>query len=142
MFYLLFLHLLFHNAHFTMFICILIVNWCILTYKCPFNRYTTGLVPRSVYTSGKSSSAAGLTATVAKEPETGEFCIEVFVFGNSYSTSFQLVISNLIWISKVKLQLCAMVSMTCWENEYTGTLALWKVIMDLVGSYYVISSYY
>ncbi|XLR23691.1 hypothetical protein S83_051591, partial [Arachis hypogaea] len=31
---------------------------------------------RSVYTSGKSSSAAGLTATVAKEPETGEFCIE------------------------------------------------------------------
>jgi DNA replication licensing factor MCM6 len=30
-----------------------------------------------VYTSGKSSSAAGLTATVAKEPETGEFCIEV-----------------------------------------------------------------
>ncbi|XP_020590287.1 DNA replication licensing factor MCM6-like [Phalaenopsis equestris] len=39
-------------------------------------RYTAGLVPRSVYTSGKSSSAAGLTATVAKEPETGEFCIE------------------------------------------------------------------
>ncbi|CAN1809958.1 DNA replication licensing factor MCM6 [Linum perenne] len=34
------------------------------------------IVPRSVYTSGKSSSAAGLTATVAKEPETGEFCIE------------------------------------------------------------------
>lgn len=41
------------------------------------SRYTAGLVPRSVYTSGKSSSAAGLTATVAKEPETGEFCIEV-----------------------------------------------------------------
>lgn len=41
-------------------------------------RYVTNLVPRSVYTSGKSSSAAGLTATVAKEPETGEFCIEVF----------------------------------------------------------------
>ncbi|CAK8532679.1 unnamed protein product [Lathyrus sativus] len=27
--------------------------------------------------SGKSSSVAGLTASVAKEPETGEFCIEV-----------------------------------------------------------------
>ena len=40
-------------------------------------RYAAGIVPRSVYTSGKSSSAAGLTATVAKEPETGEFCIEV-----------------------------------------------------------------
>ncbi|CAK8565907.1 unnamed protein product [Lathyrus sativus] len=26
--------------------------------------------------SGKSSSVAGLTATVSKEPETGEFCIE------------------------------------------------------------------
>ncbi|KAF3535664.1 hypothetical protein F2Q69_00023623 [Brassica cretica] len=39
-------------------------------------QYTAGIVPRSVYTSGKSSSAAGLTATVAKEPETGEFCIE------------------------------------------------------------------
>ena len=45
-----------------------------LVYHC---RYTSGIVPRSVYTSGKSSSAAGLTATVAKEPETGEFCIEV-----------------------------------------------------------------
>ncbi|KAG2301859.1 hypothetical protein Bca52824_030512 [Brassica carinata] len=43
-------------------------------YKTPM--YTAGIVPRSVYTSGKSSSAAGLTATVAKEPETGEFCIE------------------------------------------------------------------
>jgi hypothetical protein len=49
----------------------------------PIFRYTAGIVPRSVYTSGKSSSAAGLTATVAKEPETGEFCIEVLsVFGN------------------------------------------------------------
>ncbi|KAG7963808.1 hypothetical protein I3843_09G136400 [Carya illinoinensis] len=44
--------------------------------KSQFLKYTSGLVPRSVYTSGKSSSAAGLTATVAKEPETGEFCIE------------------------------------------------------------------
>ena len=49
------------------------------TYVCWYmnSRYASGIVPRSVYTSGKSSSAAGLTATVAKEPETGEFCIEV-----------------------------------------------------------------
>lgn len=49
------------------------------TYICWYmnSRYTAGIAPRSVYTSGKSSSAAGLTATVAKEPETGEFCIEV-----------------------------------------------------------------
>lgn len=46
-------------------------------------RYTSSIVPRSVYTSGKSSSAAGLTATVAKEPETGEFCIEVKIISCS-----------------------------------------------------------
>ncbi|XP_022762187.1 DNA replication licensing factor MCM6 isoform X1 [Durio zibethinus] len=56
------------------------VNVCIVgdpsCAKSQFLKYTSGIVPRSVYTSGKSSSAAGLTATVAKEPETGEFCIE------------------------------------------------------------------
>ncbi|PIN13709.1 DNA helicase [Handroanthus impetiginosus] len=57
------------------------INVCIVgdpsCAKSQFLKYASGLVPRSVYTSGKSSSAAGLTATVAKEPETGEFCIEV-----------------------------------------------------------------
>ncbi|XP_031372500.1 DNA replication licensing factor MCM6 [Punica granatum] len=56
------------------------INVCIVgdpsCAKSQFLKYTSGLIPRSVYTSGKSSSAAGLTATVAKEPETGEFCIE------------------------------------------------------------------
>ncbi|KAK7289972.1 hypothetical protein RIF29_04045 [Crotalaria pallida] len=56
------------------------INVCIVgdpsCAKSQFLKYTSGIVPRSVYTSGKSSSAAGLTATVAKEPETGEFCIE------------------------------------------------------------------
>ncbi|KAK9149950.1 hypothetical protein Syun_008259 [Stephania yunnanensis] len=56
------------------------INVCIVgdpsCAKSQFLKYTCTLVPRSVYTSGKSSSAAGLTATVAKEPETGEFCIE------------------------------------------------------------------
>ncbi len=33
-------------------------------------------LPRSVYTSGKSSTSAGLTASVLKDPETGELCIE------------------------------------------------------------------
>ncbi|KAF2554847.1 hypothetical protein F2Q68_00017315 [Brassica cretica] len=37
--------------------------------------YISGVVPTSVYTSRKSSSGAGLTATVGKEPEAGEFCI-------------------------------------------------------------------
>lgn len=33
-------------------------------------------VTRSVYTSGKATSAAGLTASVLKDPETGELVIE------------------------------------------------------------------
>ncbi|CAJ2637570.1 unnamed protein product [Trifolium pratense] len=56
------------------------INVCIVgdpsCAKSQFLKYTSNIVPRSVYTSGKSSSAAGLTATVANEPETGEFCIE------------------------------------------------------------------
>ena len=32
--------------------------------------------PRAVYTSGKASSAAGLTAAVVRDEETGEFVIE------------------------------------------------------------------
>ena len=33
-------------------------------------------MPRAIYTSGKASSAAGLTASVQKDAETGDFCIE------------------------------------------------------------------
>lgn len=40
------------------------------------HRYICSLVPRAVYTSGKASSAAGLTAAVVKDEETGEFTIE------------------------------------------------------------------
>ena len=34
------------------------------------------MLPRAVYSSGKASSAAGLTATVMRDEESGEFCIE------------------------------------------------------------------
>lgn len=33
-------------------------------------------MPRTVYTCGKGSTAAGLTAALSKDPETGEFTIE------------------------------------------------------------------
>jgi DNA replication licensing factor MCM6 len=33
-------------------------------------------LPRAIYTSGKASSAAGLTATVVKDPDTNEYNIE------------------------------------------------------------------
>lgn len=43
---------------------------------CQFDRYVTEFVPRSVYTSGKASSAAGLTAAVIKDEDSNEFYIE------------------------------------------------------------------
>jgi len=46
------------------------------TAKSQFLKQTSTLNTRSVYTSGKSSSAAGLTAAVVKDGETGEFTIE------------------------------------------------------------------
>jgi len=39
-------------------------------------KYVVSFLPRAVYTSGKASSAAGLTASVVKDDETGEFTIE------------------------------------------------------------------
>ena len=56
------------------------INICIVgdpsTAKSQFLKYVARFYPRAVYTSGKGSTAAGLTASVAKEAETGEFCIE------------------------------------------------------------------
>eukprot|EP00290_Baffinella_frigidus_P016280 CAMPEP_0180206428 /NCGR_PEP_ID=MMETSP0987-20121128/9540_1 /TAXON_ID=697907 /ORGANISM="non described non described, Strain CCMP2293" /LENGTH=717 /DNA_ID=CAMNT_0022162185 /DNA_START=61 /DNA_END=2210 /DNA_ORIENTATION=+ len=56
------------------------INVCIVgdpsTAKSQFLKYVSGFMPRAVYTSGKASSAAGLTASVLRDPETGEFGIE------------------------------------------------------------------
>ena len=56
------------------------INVCIVgdpsTAKSHFLKYVSGFMPRAVYTSGKASSAAGLTASVLRDPETGEFGIE------------------------------------------------------------------
>ncbi|KAH6668619.1 MCM2/3/5 family-domain-containing protein, partial [Plectosphaerella plurivora] len=56
------------------------INICIVgdpsTSKSQFLKYICGFAPRAVYTSGKASSAAGLTAAVIKDEETGEFTIE------------------------------------------------------------------
>ncbi|KAJ5832770.1 hypothetical protein N7474_001081 [Penicillium riverlandense] len=56
------------------------INVCIVgdpsTSKSQFLKYICSLHPRAVYTSGKASSAAGLTASVVKDAETGEFTIE------------------------------------------------------------------
>ncbi|KAF2671990.1 MCM-domain-containing protein [Microthyrium microscopicum] len=56
------------------------INICVVgdpsTSKSQFLKYICSISPRSVYTSGKASSAAGLTAAVVKDEETGEFTIE------------------------------------------------------------------
>ena len=39
-------------------------------------KYICSFLPRAIYTSGKASSAAGLTASVLKDPDTGEYVIE------------------------------------------------------------------
>ncbi|GBG27787.1 DNA replication licensing factor MCM6 [Hondaea fermentalgiana] len=56
------------------------INVCIVgdpsTAKSQFLKYVCSFLPRAIYTSGKASSAAGLTASVVKDPETGEYCVE------------------------------------------------------------------
>ena len=56
------------------------VNICIVgdpsTAKSQFLKFVSNTIPRSIYTSGQSSSAAGLTASVTKDVETGDYTIE------------------------------------------------------------------
>ncbi|CAK7890947.1 DNA replication licensing factor Mcm6p [[Candida] anglica] len=56
------------------------INICVVgdpsTSKSQFLKYVCGFSPRAVYTSGKASSAAGLTAAVVKDEESGESTIE------------------------------------------------------------------
>jgi len=57
------------------------INVCIVgdpsVAKSQFLKYVHRFLPgRSVYTSGKASSAAGLTAAVQRDQDTGEYCIE------------------------------------------------------------------
>ena len=57
------------------------INVCIVgdpsTAKSQFLKYIHAFLPsRAVYTSGKASSAAGLTAAVQRDQDTGEYCIE------------------------------------------------------------------
>ena len=56
------------------------INVCVVgdpsTAKSQFLKQVADFSPRAVYTSGKASSAAGLTAAVVKDEESAEFVIE------------------------------------------------------------------
>ena len=56
------------------------INLCLIgdpaVGKSHFLKWASKIAPRGIYTSGKTSTAAGLTASVAKDPDTGEFTIE------------------------------------------------------------------
>ncbi|XDV28163.1 hypothetical protein PO909_031518, partial [Leuciscus waleckii] len=56
------------------------INVCIVgdpsTSKSQFLKHVEDFAPRAVYTSGKASSAAGLTAAVVRDEESHEFVIE------------------------------------------------------------------
>lgn len=57
------------------------INVCVIgdpsTAKSQFLKYVHAFLPtRAVYASGKASSAAGLTAAVQRDQDTGEHCIE------------------------------------------------------------------
>merc|ERR1719319_7927 len=56
------------------------INVCVVgdpsTAKSQFLKMVSDFSPRAVYTSGKASTAAGLTAAVVRDEESGEFVIE------------------------------------------------------------------
>ncbi|KAJ2657889.1 MCM DNA helicase complex subunit mcm6 [Coemansia sp. RSA 1200] len=56
------------------------INVCVVgdpgVAKSQLLKYVAGLLPRAVFASGRASSAAGLTASVVRDAETGDFTIE------------------------------------------------------------------
>nr|CCA18588.1 hypothetical protein ALNC14_047310 [Albugo laibachii Nc14]CCA20545.1 Protein involved in DNA replication putative [Albugo laibachii Nc14] len=56
------------------------INICIVgdpsTAKSQFLKYICTFLPRAIYTSGKVSTAAGLTASVTRDADSGEYCVE------------------------------------------------------------------
>lgn len=56
------------------------INMCIVgdpsTAKSQFLKFTESFAPRAIFASGKGSTAAGLTAAVHRDPDSGEYVLE------------------------------------------------------------------
>lgn len=56
------------------------LNICLVgdpsTAKSQFLKFIHNYIPRTVYTSGRGSTSAGLTASLTKDPETGDYTLE------------------------------------------------------------------
>ena len=80
------------------------INVCIVgdpsTAKSQFLKYVVSFLPRAVYTSGKASTAAGLTASVARDEETGEFTIEAgaLMLADNVRSLIIIILFFFVWV--------------------------------------------
>jgi len=97
------------------------INVCVVgdpsTAKSQFLKYVVSFLPRAVYTSGKASTAAGLTASVTRDEETGEFTIEagalMLADNVRFLSSFAFVTRLLMFVLATRV-CAALTSLTRW----------------------------
>jgi len=97
------------------------INVCVVgdpsTAKSQFLKYVVSFLPRAVYTSGKASTAAGLTASVTRDEETGEFTIEagaLMLADNVRFLSSSAFVTRLLMFVLATRVCAALTSLTRW----------------------------
>ena len=66
------------------------------TSKSQLLQYVFNLIPRSQYTSGKGSSAVGLTAYVTKDPETRQLVLQTGALVLADNGNYKIILINLM----------------------------------------------